>query len=137
MSAMEPAAAAAASAESMRLWDEFPDNGPLARLADLECRYDGAIPGHLRERALAEDWETVEQQRAAARVKFFDDMARFQVAAIRSRRVAGRGHAGLRRDLQLYLERRRHWRAEFARLREAVLLRPSPVAPDVARRDRP
>jgi hypothetical protein len=86
---------------------------------------------------LAEDWQTFEQQRAAARVKFFDDMARFQVAAIRSRRVAGRRHAWLRRDLQLYLERRRHWRAEFARLREAVLLRPSPVAPDVARRDRP
>src|SRR6185312_17424327 len=99
MSALESRAAGAATTDLASLADD----GPLARLADLERRYDGTIPWHLRERALADDWQSVEEHRAAAQIKFFDDQARFQVTAIRGRRRAGRPHAGLRRDLQLYL----------------------------------
>jgi hypothetical protein len=129
MSALEPQPAVAAPRDIAPLWDE----GPLARFADLERRYDGPIPLHLRDRALADNWQIVEERRAAARVKFFDDMAHFQVAAIRGRRQAGTAHAGLRRDLQLYLERRRHWRRVLGRLRDTATLPASSCAAGMIR----
>ena len=103
---------------------------PLPAYAELERRYDGAIPPPLRLVARLGSARAVRSLQAEGQAAFFTAMARGQLRAIRLRRADGSFYAAMLADLALYRRERRRWR-RIARL----LARPLPVvAPDGQRR---
>jgi hypothetical protein len=93
----------------------------LQALAELERRYDGALPFLARRAVLAGSATAVMALHAEGQERFFAGLARLQLRAIRLRRADGNLHAGLISDLALYRRERARWR----RLRtETVILPP-------------
>ncbi|HUB97191.1 MAG TPA: hypothetical protein VL993_14815 [Stellaceae bacterium] len=79
---------------------------PLAALAELERRYDGAIPDPARRVARLGSPGAVIARQAQGQQRFFAALARSQLVAIRRRR----GDAALVADLALYRRQWRRWR---------------------------
>lgn len=82
----------------------------LARLAELERRYDGPIPDALRQAAHLGSAEAVERLFAAGEAAFYRSMVSRQLALIRRRRLEGSFYPALLDDLRLYRKSWRQWR---------------------------
>jgi len=92
----------------------------LARLAELERRYDGPIPPHSRRAAELGSPEAVAQMLAAGECAFWKTMVLRQLAIIRARRADGSFYPALLADLRLYRATWRRWH----RQRRALAARP-------------
>ncbi len=90
---------------------------PLARLAELERRYNGPIPAPLLDVVRHGSPERAALLRAEAQAREFRGLALDQLNIIRKRRAVGTAHAGIDADLRLYLARWRHWRRVARELR--------------------
>lgn len=90
-------------------------HNPLPATAELERRYDGAVPPPLRLAARLGSARAVRRLQAEGQAAFFTAMARGQLRAIRLRRADGSFYPALLADLALYRRERRRWR-RIARL---------------------
>jgi hypothetical protein len=91
----------------------------LARLAELELRYDGPIPDALREEARLGSAEAVERLFATGQAAFLRSLIRGQIALIRRRRSDGTAYPALIRDLLLYRSEWRAWQRRCRALRDS------------------
>lgn len=92
----------------------MPDD-PLAALSHIERCYDGPIAERLLLLARHGSGRVVRRVQANAQARFFAEMARRQVHAIRQRRADGSFYAAMIEDLAYYRGERRRWR-RIARL---------------------
>ena len=92
----------------------MPDD-PLAALGHIERCYDGPIAERLLLLARHGSGRAVRRLQASAQARFFAEMARRQVHAIRQRRADGSVYAAMIEDLAYYRRERQRWR-RIARL---------------------
>ena len=92
----------------------------LARLAELERRYDGPIPEPLRLAAHLGSADAVAQLFAAGEAAFHRSLVARQIAIIRRRKADGSFYPALLDDLRLYREGWRQWHRSGCRLRQAA-----------------
>jgi hypothetical protein len=97
---------------------------PLPALAELERRYDGAIPETARRVALLGSAGALAARQAAGQFRFFAALAQGQLRAIRLRRADGSFYPTLLSDLALYRREMRRWR----RLQNEAVRPPSTVS---------
>ena len=95
----------------------------LARLAELERRYDGPVPEHLRRAAHLGSAAAVEFLAAIGEACFWRSMVRGQIAIIRQRRSDGSWYPALVSDLRLYRDTWRFWHRRRSALRDAAAAR--------------
>jgi hypothetical protein len=93
----------------------------MDRLVQTHLEIDGIIAEPVRRLALAGGTrEMLALTDARGQVAFFDEMARGQVRAIRTRKADGSYYPAMRADFDLYLRERRKWRAIAASLQTVV-----------------
>jgi hypothetical protein len=92
----------------------------LARLAELERRYDGPVPDGLRLAAHLGSAGSVELLFAAGEAAFYKSMVLRQLAIIRRRRADDSFYASLLSDLRYYRDLWRHWHGRARALRAAA-----------------
>lgn len=85
----------------------------MARMRELEARFDGPIPQHLLDEA--RELPDRAYLQALSSSFFFTNMVKEQIKIIRGHRARGSLSDAHLADLALYRERRRHWRREFAK----------------------
>lgn len=111
---LRPFAEAAGPAEPEADEPAAPRSPPTADpLAELERRYDGPIPAHLRAAALAGGAERLAARRARADLRVFRGLIGDTIACLRALRRApdrperAAREAALRKQLRWYLKQRR------------------------------
>jgi hypothetical protein len=92
----------------------------LARLAELERRYDGPIPDGLRQAAHLGSADAVERLFAEGERAFYRTMVTRQIAIIRRRRLDHTLYPALFADLRLYRSAWRQWHRRCRALRAAA-----------------
>jgi len=92
----------------------------LARLAELERRYDGPVPEGLRLAAHLGSADAVERLFAAGEAAFYKSMVLGQLDIIRRRRADGSFYPALLADLRCYREGWRYWNRRVRALRAAA-----------------
>lgn len=102
----------------------MPDD-TLARLAELERRYDGPVPDNLRLAAHLGSAAAVELMVVAGELAFWKSLALRQIDVIRRRRADGSFYESLVDDLRTYRDGWRRWNRRSHRLRAAS--RPPPA----------
>ena len=92
----------------------------LSAIAHLHNFYDGEIPAHQRAIARLGSAEPVALMAARGNRRFYREMARGQVRAIRMRREDGTFYPSMIEDLALYLRRFRDFNREVVELERAA-----------------
>ena len=93
----------------------------LSAIAHLHNFYDGEIPSHQRAIARLGSAELVALMAARGNRRFYREMARGQVRAIRMRREDGTFYPSMIEDLALYLRRFRDFNREVVELERAAM----------------
>lgn len=92
----------------------------LARLAELDGRYDGPVPEGLGLAAHLGSAGAVERLFAAGEAAFYKSMVLRQIDIIRRRWADGSFYASLVADLRYYRDGRRQWHRRLRALRAAA-----------------